>query len=100
MMRFPFSFFLILCMLGMMPMSDAKTYDYLIRNAKVYDGGSFEPHEADVAVEGDKIAAVGNLLESKGRQGIDAKGLVLAPGFIDTHTHSDFNPVVYPDIPN
>lgn len=77
-----------------------KTYDLLIKNAVIYDGVSGNPSTGDVAVKGDKIAAVGNLSGSKAAEVIDAKGLALAPGFIDTHTHSDFNPVVYPDLPN
>ena len=46
---------------------------------------------ADIGVRGDKIAAVGNLKEAKARERLDASGLVVAPGFIDIHTHSDFS---------
>ncbi|MBT8395432.1 MAG: amidohydrolase family protein [Gemmatimonadetes bacterium] len=63
-------------------------YDVIIRNGKVFDGMGNPWFYADVALEGDRIAAVGDLSEERGRQEIDATGLYVAPGFIDTHTHA------------
>ena len=63
--------------------------DFLIRGATVYDGSGGPPRVADVAIRGDRITAIGNLVDATADRVIDAKGLVIAPGFIDLHTHSD-----------
>ena len=63
--------------------------DYVIRNAMVVDGTGRKPFRADVAVQGTKIAAVGNLAEVTARQEIDAKGRFLTPGFLDVHRHGE-----------
>lgn len=96
------SVFCVLCsfMVGVSPAQAAKTYDYVIENALIFDGETLKPSHGDVAVKGDKIAAVGDLGKTEARQVIDGRGLVLSPGFIDVHTHSDFNPLVYPDLAN
>lgn len=62
-------------------------YDVLIRGARVLDGAGSPWRWADVAISGDRIAAVGLLNGASARQVIDAAGLTLAPGFIDTHSH-------------
>ena len=61
----------------------------LITNALVIDGSGAPSRRASVRVEGTRIAAVGNLTPRTGEKTVDAVGLVLAPGFIDTHTHAD-----------
>jgi N-acyl-D-amino-acid deacylase len=58
-------------------------YDVLIRHGIVYDGTGAPPREADVAIMGDRIAAVGNLEEARARDVVDASGLAVAPGFIN-----------------
>lgn len=63
--------------------------DMLIRGATVYDGEGGPPRQADVAVEGGRIVAVGPGLAAEARQVIDAEGLALMPGIIDSHTHFD-----------
>ena len=63
--------------------------DLLIRNAEVYDGTGAPPVMADVAVAGDRIAAIGAGLTLSAREVVEAAGLALAPGFIDVHTHDD-----------
>jgi len=60
----------------------------LLRRATVVDGSETERFRADVLVEGDRIAAVGDLTTGADRE-IDAGGLVVAPGFLDMHAHSD-----------
>jgi len=62
--------------------------DLIIRNAAVLDGTGAAAFDADVAVTGDRITAVGTVTESAATE-IDAAGRVLAPGFVDVHTHDD-----------
>ncbi|MBS1505828.1 MAG: D-aminoacylase [Bacteroidetes bacterium] len=64
-------------------------YDLIIRNAKVSSDGKSADALQDIAVRGDTIAAIANAGELKGvgTSEIDAHGLILAPGFIDTHSH-------------
>lgn len=57
-------------------------YDVLIRGGTIYDGSGGEPYEGDVAIVGDTIAAVGKI-EGRGEREIDARGLAVAPGFIN-----------------
>ncbi|WP_191084943.1 N-acyl-D-amino-acid deacylase family protein [Roseococcus microcysteis] len=63
--------------------------DLVIRDATVLDGTGAPRFTADVAVEGDRVVAVGELGSASGQAELDAKGLALAPGFIDAHTHDD-----------
>jgi len=63
--------------------------DLLIRNGTVIDGSGRKAFRADVGIKGGVIAQVGNLGGIKAREVIDAEGLVVAPGFIDVHTHAD-----------
>ena len=72
-------------------------YDVLIRGAQVYDGSGAPSVVADVALEGDRIAAVG-AAGGAARESLDARGLALAPGFIDVHTHDDFAALAHPDM--
>ena len=64
-------------------------YDIVIRNGQVVDGTGKDKFSADVAIKGDRIAAVGAPGSLKGASEIDATGKVVAPGFIDVHTHDD-----------
>src|SRR6201984_1897367 len=70
-------------------------HDLVIRNGMVMDGRGSPVFKADVAVEGEKIAAIGKNL-GPGKKEIDAKGHGVAPGFIDEHTHMDAFVVQYP----
>ena len=58
-------------------------YDVVIRNGTIYDGYGFEPYVGDIALKGDKVALVKENISEKGRKEIDAKGLAVAPGFIN-----------------
>ena len=62
--------------------------DLVIRGALVCDGLGGEATRGDLAVQGDCITAVGRVSQ-RGEKELDAAGLVLAPGFIDVHTHYD-----------
>ncbi|MCB1269717.1 MAG: amidohydrolase family protein, partial [Microthrixaceae bacterium] len=74
-------------------MSDTDTrYDHVFRNALVFDGTGAPPFTADVAVNGERIAAVeppGTIAAAAGRSEKDIAGRALSPGFIDAHTHDD-----------
>ena len=63
-------------------------YDLVIRGGTVVDGTGGSSMVADVAVEGDRIVAVGTDLGA-GREEIDARGKIVTPGFVDVHTHYD-----------
>jgi len=63
-------------------------YDLVIKNGTVVDGSGRPPYRADVAVHGDRIAAVGKITEGA-KQTIDADGQIITPGFVDIHTHLD-----------
>src|SRR5687768_11279733 len=73
------------------------SYDLILRNATVIDGTRAPRFEADIAVAGDRIAAIGSL-QGKAKTEIDAKGKVVAPGFIDAHTHDDRLMLSAPDM--
>jgi N-acyl-D-amino-acid deacylase len=60
----------------------APQYDVVIRNGTIYDGSGSAPQRGDLAIKGDSIAAIGNV-PGRGRQDIDARGLAVAPGFIN-----------------
>ncbi|MBI5326680.1 MAG: D-aminoacylase [Deltaproteobacteria bacterium] len=63
--------------------------DYLIINGLIIDGSGKDPVEANIGIKGGKIASIGKArLDAK--EVIDARGLIVSPGFIDTHTHSEF----------
>src|SRR3954451_19332879 len=63
--------------------------DLVIRGGKVIDGTGAPARSADVGIEGDRIVAVGDLGATNGAEVVDLDGLVLAPGFVDIHTHYD-----------
>jgi N-acyl-D-amino-acid deacylase len=74
-------------------------HDLVIRGGLVVDGSGGAPFEADVAVDGGTIVAVGTVTAA-GREEIDARGLIVTPGFVDIHTHYDgqatWDPVMAP----
>jgi len=65
-----------------------RPYDLVVRGGLVYDGTGGEAFAADIAVKDGRIAAVGEVLGT-GAEEIDAKGKIVAPGFVDIHTHYD-----------
>ena len=72
--------------------------DIVIRNGTVIDGTGVEGFQADVAISGDRVSAVGELGAMTASQEIDAQGQVVAPGFIDVHTHDDRYLFTHPEM--
>ena len=64
-------------------------FDIVIRGGTVYDGTGAPGRRADVGIRGERIEEVGDLAGAEAARVIDARGLAVAPGFIDTHTHSE-----------
>lgn len=64
-------------------------HDLIIRNGTVVDGTGAAARRADVAIDGERITAIGDLSSATARREIDATGLIVSPGFVDLHTHLD-----------
>lgn len=64
-------------------------YDLVLRNARIVDGTGNPWYHGDVAIRGDRLVAVGRVPTGMAKRMVDVKGLVVAPGFIDVHSHSD-----------
>jgi len=71
-------------------------FDILIRGGNVLDGTGSPARAADIGIQRRRIARVGKLARAPAHRTIDAKGLFVAPGFIDIHTHSDIGILVEP----
>src|SRR5215472_16560290 len=69
----------------------ANTYDLVLRNARIADGTGSPWYRADLAVRGDTIASIAPSIREPAARVIDVADLVVAPGFIDIHTHSSRN---------
>ena len=64
-------------------------FDVVILGGSVADGTGAPAFRADVGISGETIAAIGDLSQAEARRVINAAGLTVSPGFIDTHSHSD-----------
>ena len=76
---------LVLCISGC---SDPVTYDLILRGGTIVDGSGGESYHGDIALNGDEIAAIGVLTNSRALSEVDVTGLVVAPGFINIHSHA------------
>ncbi len=82
---------LILCLTGFaFSIFDQNDYDIVIKGAKIVDGTGNPWFYGDVGIKGDTIAAIGDLSKKKAGKTINAKGMIVAPGFIDMHNHADY----------
>lgn len=64
-------------------------FDVLIKNGRIVDGSGEASYVADIGITGDRIYAIGRLSDASAKDELDASGLLVLPGFIDTHLHSD-----------
>jgi N-acyl-D-amino-acid deacylase len=78
------------------PRSSSQSFDIIIKGGTVYDGSGRAPVRADVGIKGDRIAAIGNLSRADAPAIVDAKGLAVAPGFINMLAHSESSLIVDP----
>jgi N-acyl-D-amino-acid deacylase len=83
-----------LWLLTVAPGRAQRSYDFLITEARIVDGTGAPWFVGDIAITGDRIAAIGELSGAVAKQRIDARGLVASPGFIDVQGQSEFNLLV------
>ena len=74
--------------------SQSGPFDVIIRGGTVYDGTGRPPLRADVGIRADRIAAIGNLSRATAPTIVDARGLAVAPGFINMLSHSESSLIV------
>lgn len=86
-MKISFLFFVV--PLVLVSCENKPLYDIIIRNGTVYDGNGGDPYNADLAINADTIAFIGDLKNASGKSEIDATGKVIAPGFINMMGHSE-----------
>jgi N-acyl-D-amino-acid deacylase len=78
----------------LVPAAAEMTYDVIISGARIVDGTGAPWFVGDIAISGDRIAAMGDLHDARAKKRIDASGLVASPGFIDVQGQSEFNLLV------
>jgi len=66
-----------------------QSYDLVIKNGLIVDGTGEPAYTGDIAIRGNRIVEIGNVKDSRAAETIDVSGLIVAPGFIDVHTHCD-----------
>src|SRR5712691_272076 len=79
---------ILLALLASAPRAQAPAYDLLIKNGRIVDGTGSPWYRGELAVRGDTIARIAPRIDAPATRVIDAGGTVVAPGFIDLHTHA------------
>lgn len=75
-------------------------FDVIIEQGQITDGSGGPPYQGDVAIAGDRIAAIGDLSKAEARSRFSAAGYYVCPGFVDTHSHSDAFLLIEPSSPS
>jgi N-acyl-D-amino-acid deacylase len=78
----------------------AQPYDLVIRNGHIVDGTGSPWYSGDIAIQGGRVAAIGQLAQAQAKRSLDAHGLVVAPGFIDMLGQSEYTILVNPHLPS
>jgi N-acyl-D-amino-acid deacylase len=84
------------CALRPVSLLAVSPFDLVVRGGHVFDGTGLPAFPADIGIIGQRIAAIGSISPDQGRRVIDVTGLHVCPGFIDIHTHSDGDVLIYP----
>jgi N-acyl-D-amino-acid deacylase len=85
----PRSLFLLLLPVAVLAQAQTPVYDLVIAGGRIVDGTGNPWYYGDLGITGDRIVAIGNLGAAQAKTRLDAKGLVVAPGFIDIHSHGN-----------
>lgn len=93
-------FALVLCRICPANAPAPAIYDVVIVNGRVLDGAGSPWFLSDIAIQGDTIAAIGLMPEAPAKLRIDARGMIVAPGFIDIHTHARYGIFAVPTAEN
>jgi N-acyl-D-amino-acid deacylase len=80
---------LFILLISLISCKRTRTYDTIIRDGLIYDGNGGEPYQADIAIDADTIAFIGDLRNSRSNNEIDAEGKAVSPGFINMLSHSE-----------
>lgn len=73
-------------------------FDIIIKNGRIMDGSGNPWYHSDVGIKGGRIKAINNLNNAVAGRVIDAEGMIVAPGFIDIHSHSDYPVLIEPEV--
>src|SRR5438445_1554797 len=101
--RWSLAFLSAALLLGVTPLvaqEQARPFDIVIMNDRVIDGTGSPWYSGDVGIRGGRIAAIGHLAGAPARASIDAKGMVVAPGFLDMLGQSELTILVDPHLPS
>ena len=78
----------------------SSTYDIIIINGQIADGTGQELFQSNIYIKNGKIIEIGNKVDAIGKTTLNAEGLIIAPGFIDMHTHSERKSLNFPSVEN
>jgi dihydroorotase/N-acyl-D-amino-acid deacylase len=91
---------ILIALLIAIPASQAQTFDLVIRNGHIIDGTGSPWYSGDIGIRDGRVAAIGVLSSAQAKRTIDAKGMVVAPGFIDMLGQSEMSILVSPHLPS
>src|SRR5690349_9141059 len=92
---------LLLCSVAFVKANElSRPFDIVIVNGRIIDGTGSPWYSGDIGIRDGKIAAIGNLSDAKRARSIDARGKIIAPGFIDMLGQSEYAILVDPRLPS